>query len=333
MKLIKLKWLKVIGIIAIVAGILALATWGIIASMKREKNYLGAFSSSVEAEIDTDFEAFNSLETKSPELFNFCDLQLTLRALENKNVSERLNLLKSNFAVIGLNYNERKEVDSIVSNLGSYRTSLTTIYAQLKEISEKDVIDAADMVLFKNILKESYVTNYDLIIAEKTHLLKVLKTSLDNHKTYEPSYIDSIFELSDMAIDITQKVHLSHIKTYGTAEASTGYSNSLLESLNITLESINAHTKNYTADNIADLIAGLAASTKSLKAQYNSFLENFNGLTAEEKQVLLNGGAGFDYTITPTQPRLIAVVEFLKADGIYKEALGSDGAIMKGIQL
>ena len=333
MKLTKLKWLKLAGTIAIVAGILAFAIWGIIASRKKEKNYLNAFAGQVTTEIDSEFEAFDSLETKNPELFNFYKTQVSLREMENTNISRRINLIKNNFAVIGLNYNERKEVDSIVSNLTTYRASLTKIYSQLKEITDKDTITSSDAGTFKSVLKESYITNYDLIISEKSHLLNLLNNSLDRHNIDQPLYIENLSQISDLAVDITQKVHLPHIKDYGKNESSMGYTEFLFEKLNTALEKVGGSSKTYSDSSLATLVANMSNEIKSLKSQYEQFLSTYNNLTNEEKQILSQSGVGFNYEISTTNEHIISIINFLKEGGIYQNMIANNGDIMKGIKL
>ena len=333
MKLGKLKWLKIVGIIAIVAGVLALAVWGIISLVNKEKVYINAFADEVDKEIDTKITAFENLNSKRMDLYDFVDANLSLKLCTNENISQRINLVKNNFSVIGLKSSERKTVDNIVSNLTKYRASLASIYSQLAQISDKETITDEDALAFKNLFKESYLTNYELIIAEKTNLLNLLNSSLSKHNVKQPSYVESINSLSDITIEIIQKVNLPHVKKYNLFEDSYDYSLALINKLNTALVAINENSKTYNNSNLASMIIELDSSIKTFKEQYNEFISAYNNLTELEISTLSKDGIGFDYTITPATENLTKVVNFLKTDGIYHNITKNDSSIIKGIEL
>lgn len=333
MKLSKLKWLKIAGIIFIVSAILALGVLGIIFALNKEKVYLNAFAGEIENKIDTQKAAFDSLETKNATLYEYVSASFELRELENKNLNENIGYVKNYFSTIGFNSDERKEIDSMVKSLTGYRASLDSIYKNLKEISDKASLTSEDVNNFKNIYKESYLVNLDLVINTKIDLFNFLNESLAKHKIVETNYIKNIQTLSLNTIKIVQTINIPHIKTYDKTEASFEYSKTMLTKLNETLVKINNNTKDYSNPNLSKLISDLNVETTTLIEQTNEFLNSYNNLSKLEIETLSKTGTGFDYTISAQTDNLKVVVNFLKENGTLFNSIKDDGKIMLGINL
>lgn len=334
MKSGNLKWLKILGIIFIVAALLALGVWGIIALLNKEKVYINAFASETQKEIDTKFEAFEKIQTKDATLYaEVCDLYLTQRTCENENLTQNINLIKNYFSVIGLNSSERKSVDNIVSNLTKYRDSLSSIYLEIDSIASKSPLTSEDKTNFKNLVIESYAVNLDLIIGEKYKLFELLLNSLDNHKIEQSSYVKSLQSLSKTAYSISTNFSLKHIKTYGKLESSSTYCYSLYTPLNSAIKALNEHSKTYNNVDLATLIQNLEKETLEFNKKVDEFFKAYNNLTTLEIKTLSKDGEGFDYTITPETVNLTIVVDFLKTDGLFSNLVKSDSEVIKGINL
>lgn len=329
MKLSNTKWLKRIGIIILVVGVLLLGVWGLISILNKEKVYLNAFAGDIEAEIDTKKEAFTKVNNKNATLGEYASTRLEMRTLENKNLTENIKYIQNYFSVVGLNSSERAKIDKIVSNIQGYRTSLESIYKNLNDMAEGTLIPED----FKKVFDESYLTNLDLIINQKLDLFNFLNEILAKHNIVETDYIKSVQSLSLTTISVIQKLNIPHLKTYGKKEASYNTSKALITKLNENLEKINNNTKDYSNSNLDALISDLSTETKNFAEKTNAFINSYNALSKLEADALSQGGSGFDYTITPDTENLTKVINFLKSDGEFAGFASSSGKIMLGINL